>query len=74
MTDQPATIISAQINAIARERDELRAELRARIERLEAIAVLLCEEAARGQGSLGKPFWQFIDAWRAEHGYSASGN
>jgi hypothetical protein len=37
-----------------------------RLERLENIAVLLAQEASRGQGSTGKPFWDFIDAIRAE--------
>jgi hypothetical protein len=43
------------------------ARLEVRIERLEAIVVLLCEEAAHGQGSMGKPFWAFVDDWRREH-------
>lgn len=28
--------------------------------------MLLCQEAARGQGSMGAPFWKFIDDWRRE--------
>ena len=43
------------------------AELQARVERMEAMMVLLCEHAAAGQGSMGKPFWNFIDDWRREH-------
>jgi hypothetical protein len=41
--------------------------MEARIERLEAIVVLLCQEAAQGKGMLGDPFWTFIDDWRREH-------
>ena len=41
-------------------------ELEARIQRLEDLAVLLCEHASRGQGSMGKPFWEFADAIRRE--------
>jgi hypothetical protein len=42
-------------------------KLEARIERLEAIAVLLCEQATRGQGQSARPFQDFIDDWRREH-------
>lgn len=41
--------------------------LEARIERLEAIVVLLCLDAAQGQGALGNPFWDFVDDWRRAH-------
>lgn len=37
-----------------------------RLDRLEDIVVLLAQEAAQGQGAMGKPFWAFIDAIRAE--------
>jgi hypothetical protein len=39
-----------------------------RVERLEAIVVLLCREAMRGQGMQGEPFQDFIDQWQARHG------
>jgi hypothetical protein len=45
--------------------------MEARIERLEAIVVLLCQDAAHGNGMLGDPFWTFIDDWRREHGLRA---
>lgn len=44
------------------ENNRLTVDLVGRIERLENIAVLLCQEASRGQGQMGKPFWEFIDA------------
>jgi len=44
-----------------------------RIERLEQIVVLLCEQAAHGQGSLGKPFWTYVDDWRREHVVAETG-
>lgn len=37
-----------------------------RLERLEDIAVLLAVEASRGSGQMGQPFYDFIDAIRAE--------
>jgi hypothetical protein len=52
---------------IDRDPRDVVAELAARIERLEAMMVLLCEQAMRGQGQMGKPFQQFIDDWRREH-------
>lgn len=42
------------------QNEQLSAEV-TRVERLEAIVVLLCREAMRGQGMLGKPFQDFID-------------
>ena len=41
-------------------------ELEARIERLELIAMLLCDHAARGEGSMGKAFWEFADTIKRE--------
>jgi hypothetical protein len=41
-------------------------ELEARIERLELIVMLLCDHASRGEGSMGKPFWEFADAIKRE--------
>lgn len=40
--------------------------LEQRIERLEYVAAMLAFEAAKGQGSLGKPFWDFVDIMNAE--------
>jgi hypothetical protein len=39
-----------------------------RLERLEHMVVMLAHEASRGQGSAGKPFWDFVDMINAEHG------
>jgi len=39
---------------------------RERLDRLEDIAVLLAQEAAQGQGSMGNLLWAFVDAIRAE--------
>src|SRR5262245_34918859 len=48
------------------ENERLRATVLDRLDRLEDIAVLLADNASRGQGSMGKPFWEFVDAIRAE--------
>jgi hypothetical protein len=40
--------------------------LEQRIERLEHVVTKLAFEASAGQGSLGKPFWDFIDVMNAE--------
>lgn len=49
---------------IDRDPRQVTAELAARIERLEAIVMLLCEQAMQGQGQMGKPFQQFVDKYR----------
>jgi hypothetical protein len=33
---------------------------------LELIVMLLCDHASRGEGSMGKPFWEFADAIKRE--------
>ena len=48
------------------EQDRL-TRIEARLERLEAMVVLLCEEASAGKGMLAAPFWRFVEDWRAEH-------
>lgn len=40
--------------------------LEARIERLELIVMLLCDKASRGEGSMGKPFWEFAETIKRE--------
>lgn len=47
------------------------AEIEVRLERIEAMLVLLCQEAARGQGQMGKPFWDYIDEWQHNHSEQA---
>ena len=44
------------------------ADMRKRIQRLEDIALLLANEASRGQGSTGKLYWEFIDDITADRG------
>lgn len=39
-----------------------------RIVRLEAIVAKLCEDASRGQGSMGKHYWEFAGQINDEHG------
>lgn len=40
--------------------------LETRIERLELIVMLLCDKASRGEGSMGKPFWEFAETIKRE--------
>ena len=44
-----------------------------RIERLEQIVVLLCEQAAHGQVAPDRPFLAFVDDWRREHVVAETG-
>lgn len=56
-----------ELEALRAENTALKTEIATRIERIEAMTVLLCQEAAQGQGMMGKPFQDFIDQWRASH-------
>lgn len=56
--------VTSDIHTACRAENE---QLVRRIVRLETIVARLCDEAARGQGSLGKPFWEFADLIRTEH-------